>query len=111
MNTSHIIYLVVSALLTLFAGSISYALHKFLTSKSKNENVTLFKKWADEAVNQVETLFADQTSEQKKAEAVKLLTDMLRSNSLLGKFSEDQISGIIELAVREMNALIKQEIK
>lgn len=69
---------------------------------AKNENVKLFMGWADQAVAQMAKA-TDYTNPQKKAAAVNYVTERLQDNKLTNKFSDEQISAIIEMAVNKLN--------
>ena len=87
----------ITAILTVFAGVITYGAHKLFTAKTKNANLNSFNKWADQAVSYVENKYADNAT--KKSEAVSYLTKILKQNKLLSKFTDEEIDGAIEVAV------------
>lgn len=87
----------ITAVLTVFAGVITYGAHKLFTAKTKNANLNSFNEWANQAVNYVEKKFTD--NDTKKKEAVAYLTSVLKQNKLLSKFTDEEIDAAIEFAV------------
>lgn len=87
----------ITAILTVFAGVITYGAHRLFTAKTKNANLNSFNEWANQAVNRVENKFTD--NDTKKKEAVLYLTRVLKKNKLLNKFTDEEIDAAIEFAV------------
>lgn len=87
----------ITAILTVFAGVITYGAHKLFSAKTKNANLNSFNEWANQAVSYVEKKFTD--NDTKKKEAVSYLTSVLKQNKLLGKFTDEEIDAAIEFAV------------
>lgn len=110
MSNTNIWVTVISIILTFFGGVITLGVHKLLTSKVKNSNLQLLMTWADQAVSEIEKTMQGQTSEAKKQAAVDFIVKKLKENKLASTFSDAQISGVIEIAVRELNLLVGQII-
>lgn len=100
MNNLDFIVTLFGALWTLFGGFALWTWHKFSTAKTKNANVALFQGWVKQAVAYVEHKFPTATGPDKKTEAIVIVTDALLRNKLFGHFSQEQISGAIEEAVK-----------
>jgi len=77
---------------------------KYLISITKNKNILMFEKWALQAVTFAEE--SGMNNPQKKLIATDFLTDRLNKNKLNYKFSSDQVSAAIELALKEMKGSI-----
>ncbi|MDR3241349.1 MAG: phage holin [Lactobacillaceae bacterium] len=81
-------------------GAVTVFGVKYLISITKNKNILMFEKWALQAVT-----LADKTTlenPEKKDLATNFLTERLNANKLNYKFSEDQVSAAIELALKEL---------
>ncbi|MDF7636913.1 phage holin, LLH family [Leuconostocaceae bacterium ESL0958] len=93
--------LVLAATLVAIAAPAEHSLVRWLRTKTKNGNVQLLLTWADQAVASVEN--SDLASTAKKHQAMNFVSHRLAANNLTGKFSEAQVSAVIEMAVNELN--------
>lgn len=93
--------------LLIATGLLPFAI-KWAIANTKNKNIKLFEEWALQAVQYAEA--NSDTSEAKKAQAISFVTDRLRNNDLLKKFSAEQIDAVIEKAVADLHDW-KPEIK
>lgn len=93
--------------LLIATGLLPFAI-KWAIANTKNKNIKLFEEWALQAVQYAEA--NSDTSEAKKAQAISFVTDRLRKNDLLKKFSSEQIDAVIEKAVADLHDW-KPEIK
>lgn len=93
--------------LLIATGLLPFAI-RWAIANTKNKNVKLFEEWALQAVTYAEE--NSDTSEAKKAQAISFVTDRLRKNNLLKKFSSEQIDAVIEKAVADLHDW-KPEIK
>ncbi|MGQ2227079.1 phage holin, LLH family [Fructobacillus fructosus] len=94
--------LVLAGTLLLIAAPAEHALVRWLRTKTKNGNVQLLLTWADQAVTLLEK--SDLAGTQKKQEAIDFVSQRLVANKLAGKFSQEQLSAVIEQAVAQLNA-------
>ena len=93
--------------LLLATGLVSAGI-KWAIANTKNKNILMFEKWALQAVNYAER--NSDTGAAKKSQAISFVTDELRKNNLLKKFSKEQIDAVIEQAVAELHDW-KPEVK
>ncbi|GAP04931.1 phage holin, LLH family [Fructobacillus tropaeoli] len=93
--------LLVATLLTI-AAPAEHALIRLLRTKTKNGNLQLLLTWADQAVALLEK--SDLAGTQKKQQAIDYVATRLEANKLAGKFSQEQLSAVIEQAVAQLNA-------
>ncbi|CAK1236371.1 phage holin, LLH family [Fructobacillus fructosus] len=97
--------LVLSVTILVIAAPAEHALVRWLRTKTKNGNVQLLLTWADQAVALLEK--SDLAGTQKKQEAIDFVSQRLVANKLAGKFSQEQLSAVIEQAVAQLNATNK----
>lgn len=97
--------LLLAATLLTIAAPAEHALVRWLRTKTKNGNVQLLLTWADQAVALVEK--SDLAGNQKKQQAVDFVSQRLVANKLAGKFSQEQLSAVIERAVAQLNTTNK----
>ncbi|CAK1228006.1 phage holin, LLH family [Fructobacillus tropaeoli] len=94
--------LVLAATSLTIAAPAEHALVRWLRTKTKNGNLQLLLTWADQAVALLEK--SDLGGAQKKQQAVDYVATRLAANKLTGKFSQEQLSAVIEQAVAQLNA-------
>lgn len=94
--------LILSGALLTIAAPAEHALVRWLRTKTKNGNLQLLLTWADQAVYLMEK--SDLGGAQKKQQAVDYVATRLAANKLTGKFSQEQLSAVIEQAVAQLNA-------
>ncbi|PVY86498.1 phage holin, LLH family [Convivina intestini] len=87
--------------LIVLGAPIVHGVVKYLRSKTKNNNVQLFLGWVDQAVGSLEN--SDLSGTEKKYKAISYVSKRLAANKLVGKFSEQQISAAIEMAVNGLH--------
>ncbi|CAH1855087.1 phage holin, LLH family [Convivina praedatoris] len=87
--------------LIVLGAPVVHGVVKFLKSKTKNNNVQLFLGWVDQAVGSLEN--SDLSGTEKKYKAISYVSNRLVANNLVGKFSEQQISAAIEMAVNALH--------
>ncbi len=92
----------------LIATGLASVAIKWAIANTKNKNILMFEKWALQAVNYAER--NSDTSEAKKSQAISFVTDELRKNNLIKKFSNEQIDAVIEKSVADLHDW-KPEIK
>ncbi|CAK1222831.1 phage holin, LLH family [Fructobacillus fructosus] len=97
--------LVLSVTLLAIAAPAEHALVRWLRTKTKNGNVQLLLTWADQAVALIEK--SDLAGTQKQQQAIDFVSQRLVANKLAGKFSQEQLSAVIEQAVAQLNATNK----
>lgn len=93
--------LILAGTLLVIAAPAEHALVRWLRTKTKNGNVQLLLTWADQAVALLEK--SDLAGTQKKQEAIEFVSQRLVANKLAGKFSQEQLSAVIEQAVAQLN--------
>ena len=71
---------------------------KLLLAHTKNERIKSVEVWATQYVVEQARLLGEDQGGQKKANAVKLLTDRITENGYAKKFTNEQISNFIEAA-------------
>ncbi|KXT73206.1 hypothetical protein STRDD10_01608 [Streptococcus sp. DD10] len=81
-------------------GAVAFYVIRLLVAHTKNKNIAMFLTWAEQAVGYAEQF--GNPSHEKKELAMRLIQQRIRANRLVGKFSEEQISGAIEWALAEM---------
>lgn len=94
---------------TLFGAVITFYLQRFLVAHKKDKNLGLLATWAEQVVADEKNKLI--SGPEKKANAIKVLTEILRRNKMLSLFSEDQLSGAIEVAVNALNEFALTEGK
>ncbi|CAH1853669.1 phage holin [Convivina intestini] len=87
--------------LIVLGAPVVHGVVKYLRSKTKNNNVQLFLGWVDQAVGSLEN--SDLSGTEKKYKAINYISNRLAANKLVGKFSEQQISAAIEMAVNSLH--------
>ncbi|QHJ83561.1 MAG: hypothetical protein [Caudoviricetes sp.] len=97
--------LILAGTLLVIAAPAEHALVRWLRTKTKNGNLQLLLTWADQAVVLLEK--SDLGGAQKKQQAVGYVATRLAANKLTGKFSQEQLSAVIEQAVAQLNATNK----
>ncbi|GAP04870.1 phage holin [Fructobacillus tropaeoli] len=93
--------LILAGTLLVIAAPAEHALVRWLRTKTKNGNLQLLLTWADQAVALLEK--SDLGGAQKKQQAVDYVATRLAANKLTGKFSQEQLSAVIEQAVAQLN--------
>ncbi|CAK1223755.1 hypothetical protein R55214_HHFBAMCI_01539 [Fructobacillus evanidus] len=93
---------ILAGTLLVIAAPAEHALIRWLRTKTKNGNLQLLLTWADQAVALLEK--SDLGGVQKKQQAVDYVATRLAANKLTGKFSQEQLSAVIEQAVAQLNA-------
>ncbi|MDR0299903.1 MAG: hypothetical protein LBI13_07510 [Streptococcaceae bacterium] len=73
-----------------------------LEAETRNTLILSIEKWAEQTVHEVEHALINYDNPTKKDLAVKLLTERIRKNKIVGYFPPEVISGYIEEAVRAM---------
>ncbi|CAK1229973.1 hypothetical protein R82291_FJPPFKPJ_00673 [Fructobacillus cardui] len=94
--------LILSGTLLTIAAPAEHALVRWLRTKTKNGNLQLLLTWADQAVALLEK--SDLGGSDKKQHAIDYVATRLAANNLAGKFSQEQLSAVIEQAVAQLNA-------
>lgn len=89
--------------------AVAYFAIKLIKAHTKNKNILMFNSWAEQAVNYAEANY--KTGAEKRNAAYHFITNRLRANKLLGKFSANQIYGAIEKAVAELQKVGKTDEK
>lgn len=97
--------LVLSVTFLAIAAPAEHALVRWLRTKTKNGNVQLLLTWADQAVTLLEG--SNLAGQQKKQQAIAFVSQRLVANKLAGKFSQEQLSAVIEQAVAQLNTTNK----
>lgn len=93
--------LILAGTLIAITGPAERALIRWLRTKTKNGNLQLLLTWADQAVALLEK--SDLGGAQKKQHAIDYVATRLAANKLTGKFSQEQLSAVIEQAVTQLN--------
>ena len=83
------------------------ALIHWLRSKTKNGNMQLLLNWGEQAVHYMST--TGYSNDVKKKQAMDFVAQRLSANGLADKFSQQQISATIELAVNQMNKMANSQ--
>ncbi|CAK1250300.1 hypothetical protein R55227_BLOPHJLP_01331 [Fructobacillus tropaeoli] len=96
---------ILAGTLLVIAAPAEHALVRWLRTKTKNGNLQLLLTWADQAVALLEK--SDLGGAQKKQQAIDYVATRLAANKLTGKFSQEQLSAVIEQAVAQLNATNK----
>ncbi|CAK1254381.1 phage holin, LLH family [Fructobacillus cardui] len=94
--------LVLAVTFAAVAAPGEHALVRWLRTKTKNGNLQLLLTWADQAVALLEK--SDLGGSDKKQHAIDYVATRLVANKLTGKFSQEQLSAVIEQAVAQLNA-------
>ena len=90
-----------------FLAKLTDGALKYFVANTKHKNVQLFLGWVDQAVMRSASTYQDEPNEIKKAEAMDYVVKRLKANDLFDKFTNEQISAAIELAVRKLNEVSK----
>jgi len=83
---------------------VAMAIIRYFNSKTKNENIKMFLSWAKQAVAKAEVDHGSENTVNalKKIHATEFINQRLKANGLQYKFSDEQISAAIEMAVKEL---------